>query len=123
MTFSRQRRQPSQWVPAVRCLRGAGAAMSGEYTAYCLGDRAAQAAVNSYGWLACRFVGQCAGLPKGFWVGVEYDEPVGKNDGSAKGTRYFKCADGYGGFVRPALVKCGEFPPLDDICFSEEDEL
>jgi tubulin-folding cofactor B len=72
-----------------------------------------------------RYVGNgLKGLPKGYWVGVEYDEPVGKNDGSVKGVRYFECGAMYGAFVRPAAVSVGEYPPFDeDIMFSDEDEL
>lgn len=29
-----------------------------------------------------KFVGQAETLRPGFWVGVQYDEPVGKHDGS-----------------------------------------
>eukprot|EP00887_Chlorella_sp_A99_P007607 scaffold20.g7607.t1 len=73
---------------------------------------------------AVRYVGHCEGLPKGWWVGVQYDEPVGKNDGSIKGQRYFECPPGYGGFVRPALVKTGpQFTPFDADLFGSEDEL
>ena len=75
------------------------------------------------GFAMCRFVGQCAELPGGFWVGVQYDEPVGKNDGSVRGTRYFDCSAGYGGFVRPSSVTRGDFPPLDDINFLDNDEI
>lgn len=71
----------------------------------------------------CRFVGRCEGLPKGFWIGVNYDEPVGRNDGMVKDRRYFTCGDGYGGFVRPSAVKTGDFPPLDDFDFSDGDEI
>ena len=70
-----------------------------------------------------RYVGACEGLPLGFWVGIQYDEPVGKNDGSVKGKRYFECDQNYGGLVRPALVICGDYPPLDDFDFSDADEI
>ena len=57
------------------------------------------------------FVGRVAELPIGLWVGVKYDEPVGKNDGSVKGVRYFECLDKYGGFVRPDTCRCiGDSP-------------
>lgn len=48
---------------------------------------------------------------------------MGKNDGSIKGKRYFECVDGYGAFVRPNLVKTGDYPSFDDELFSEEDEI
>ena len=74
-----------------------------------------------------RVVGQdLKGLPTGWFVGVEYDEPVGKNDGSVKGVRHFECGMGYGAFVRPSVVSVGEeFVPFDDEFsdFSEADEL
>ncbi|KAG2428306.1 hypothetical protein HXX76_010454 [Chlamydomonas incerta] len=67
-----------------------------------------------------KFVGRVEGLPLGFWVGVAYDEPLGKNDGSHKGRKYFEALPGYGGFVRPDKVKVGDFPVVDE--FASDDE-
>nr|CAG8499356.1 10419_t:CDS:2 [Entrophospora candida]CAG8615028.1 8597_t:CDS:2 [Entrophospora candida] len=54
-----------------------------------------------------RYVGETKFKP-GYWVGVEYDEPVGE--------KYFNCSSKHGAFVRPNKVKVGDFPEenIDD---------
>ena len=83
-----------------------------------------------------RFVGEVVGLggekEAGYrWVGVELDEPLGRNDGSAKieveggsseSKRLFSCRDKFGVFVRPEKVEVGEWPPLDDLGADEDME-
>ncbi|GMH32760.1 hypothetical protein BSKO_00594 [Bryopsis sp. KO-2023] len=72
-----------------------------------------------------RYVGEVEGLASGAWVGVAYDEPLGKNDGTCKGIPYFQCEQGYGSFVRPGKVSCGDYPPVDpfDDDFDSPDEI
>lgn len=61
----------------------------------------------------------------GKWVAIKLDEPVGRNDGSLNGKRYWG-KDGeagglkHGVFVRPERVEIGDFPVLDDLEDMEE---
>jgi len=75
-----------------------------------------------------RYVGAVGEIPGGAgpWVGVELDEPTGKNDGSLvdKATgevrRYWEGGKNCGVFVRPERVEVGEFGVVDE--FAEEME-
>lgn len=58
------------------------------------------------------YVGKVGSL-KGLFVGVRYDEPFGKNNGSFEGVPYFECPPNYGSFVRPNLVQVGDYPELE----------
>ncbi|XP_062165668.1 tubulin-folding cofactor B [Alnus glutinosa] len=60
-----------------------------------------------------KFLGQAEPLAPGFWVGVQYDEPLGKHDGMVKGVRYFNCPPLHGAIVRPDKVKVGDYPEQD----------
>jgi tubulin-folding cofactor B len=59
-----------------------------------------------------RYVGKRDGA-KGFWVGVELDEPFGKNNGTLNGKTYFECDENFGVFVKPVKVKVGDYPKID----------
>ena len=72
------------------------------------------------------FVGEISELGTGgYWVGVVFDEPVGKTDGTTKeGNRYFQ-APGlkYGGFIRGKNLVGDDFPERDIMDELSEDEL
>jgi tubulin-folding cofactor B len=68
------------------------------------------------------YVGLVKEMGYGFWVGVKLDEPLGDNNGTLKGKKYFECDPNYGVFVRPIYVKVGNFPPVD-VFNAEEDEI
>jgi dynactin 1 len=50
-----------------------------------------------------RFVG-LTHFAQGDWIGIELDEPTGKNDGAVQGERYFYCEHGFGMFIRPSAI-------------------
>ncbi|CUS22337.1 LAQU0S05e03114g1_1 [Lachancea quebecensis] len=77
------------------------------------------------GWL--RFVGSLEPLMNepGMWCGVEFDEPVGKNDGSFKGRYFFgPVRPKYGAFVKPStVITSAKFSPLLDDSDFDDSEL
>lgn len=59
-------------------------------------------------------------IPDKVWIGVQFDEPVGKHDGMVYNFRYFTAPPRYGAFLSPKLVKVGNYP-VRDIFDSDED--
>lgn len=93
---------------------------------------------------AVRFVGPTEfGAKDGsVWIGVEWDEPVGKGDGTCvptpslprlrrltrglrrvEGKRYFQTPPLRASFVRPDKVTVGDFPEIDPFADDEEMEM
>lgn len=50
-----------------------------------------------------QFLGETQFAP-GQWAGIVLDEPIGKNDGSVAGIRYFQCEALRGIFTRPSKL-------------------
>ncbi|XP_057209949.1 CAP-Gly domain-containing linker protein 1 isoform X4 [Triplophysa rosa] len=50
-----------------------------------------------------QFLGETQFAP-GQWAGIVLDEPIGKNDGSVSGVRYFQCEPLMGIFTRPSKL-------------------
>uniref|UniRef100_A0A8C8GDU5 CAP-Gly domain-containing protein n=1 Tax=Oncorhynchus tshawytscha TaxID=74940 RepID=A0A8C8GDU5_ONCTS len=49
----------------------------------------------------------------GHWVGVKYNEPLGKHDGQVREKGYFERENKYVAFVRPRTKTVGHFPEED----------
>jgi tubulin-folding cofactor B len=58
-----------------------------------------------------KFVGK-TNFKSGYWVGVEYDEPIGKHDGKVDDVIYFICKPKHGAFLRPDRIMIGDFPEI-----------
>eukprot|EP01038_Epipyxis_sp_PR26KG_P004562 gene4562-6434_t len=70
-----------------------------------------------------KYVGEIEQIKSGgYWVGIHFDEPVGFNDGTAKGVTIFPCLPGYGSFVRGTNLKVGDYPERDIFASDDEDE-
>ncbi|GAA5854942.1 hypothetical protein JCM5353_008644 [Sporobolomyces roseus] len=72
-----------------------------------------------------RFVGptEFGAKDESVWVGVEWDEPVGKGNGSVDGKVYFETLPLRASFVRPDKVKVGDYPEIDPFADDEEMEM
>ena len=60
-----------------------------------------------------RYVGPLETKP-GVFIGIELDEPLGRNNGSFEGKALFHCSDKHGLFIRPKEVEIGDFPSVED---------
>eukprot|EP00871_Galdieria_phlegrea_P005548 jgi/Galph1/5995/GphlegSOOS_G4597.1 len=68
-----------------------------------VGDRCLVTPDNRLGTI--RYIGPVEGKDETVeFIGVEFEEPVGKNDGSFQDRRYFHCNPSYGSFVPVARV-------------------
>ena len=67
------------------------------------------------------FIGETK-FADGYWIGIQLDEPTGKNNGTVKGVKYFECPDLFGKFCKPCNVEQGDFPELELSDFSDSDD-
>lgn len=65
---------------------------------------------NKQGYV--KFVGGTQFAP-GQWAGIVLDEPIGKNDGSVAGVRYFQCENLRGIFTRPSKLSRTPLPECE----------
>ena len=69
-----------------------------------------------------RFEAGLTSFAEGLWVGVELDEPVGRNNGSVQGRLYFVCETGHGIFCPPKKVAVDRLQLARTALRSEHDE-
>uniref|UniRef100_A0A8D8UKG3 Restin homolog n=1 Tax=Cacopsylla melanoneura TaxID=428564 RepID=A0A8D8UKG3_9HEMI len=76
---------------------GPGSTPAGKGSDIRLGDRVIVMSAQGSKTGVLRFKGTTQ-FAQGEWCGVELDEPVGKNDGTVEGVRYFQCEPRFGLF-------------------------
>ncbi|GBN73102.1 hypothetical protein AVEN_268731-1 [Araneus ventricosus] len=75
-----------------------------------INDRVTIEGKNSMGTIA--FIGDTH-FSDDPWLGIIFDQPVGRNNGSYEGFQCFKCGENHGIFVRPYQVKKVSFIPSE----------
>ena len=71
-------------------------------------DRVIVTPGEAYSWerkAIVMYIGKVPEIAPGFWVGIQFKDKSGKNDGSINGARYFNCPSDFGGFVRPSRIE------------------
>ncbi|XP_066260860.1 CAP-Gly domain-containing linker protein 1 isoform X3 [Euwallacea similis] len=78
-------------------ISGSNTSLASAHVDYKVGDRVIIKSSQGSKVGIVRFIG-ITEFAAGEWVGVELDEPKGKNDGSVNGIRYFDCQPNFGLF-------------------------
>ena len=73
-----------------------------EASKFQIGDRIK--IIKSGNTATVRYIGRIKPLPKGYFLGCELDEAIGKNDGEVRGVRLFQCEANKGAVVRPSTA-------------------
>lgn len=87
-----------------------------------IGDRCRVLNIEGERRGAVKFIGRIKQLDdeEQIWIGVEFDEPLGRNDGSIDGKKYFEAKPKHGSFLKPKQVEVGDFPEDDPFASDEE---
>lgn len=100
-------RRRSQASPTLESQTATDSSKSSLLNLFKIGDRVLVGNTNP-GSIA--FIGETR-FAKGDWAGVALDEPVGKNNGSVQGVRYFECQPNHGIFTKlEKLTKINQIP-------------
>lgn len=71
-----------------------------------------------------KYIGELEGQKEFVYVGIAFDEPIGKHDGTHKpsGKRYFQTDHNCGAFIISPHVQAGDYPEIDPFASDEEKE-
>ena len=91
-----------------------------------IGLRCVIEGLNKYGTI--KYFGPFHLKPGQVFVGVEYDEPVGKHSGTVDKQPYFQCKAGHGALVKPQVVQLkmvdgSKIPTAEELFEAEMEEM